>query len=59
MGIVELTRQNITEKSHSCMKSITQDMKYLQFLAFFALKHNGSGASRKYNKARSFIYFWY
>lgn len=40
------------------MKSITQDMKYRQSLVLFALKHGVSRASRKYNKARSYIYFW-
>ncbi len=40
------------------MKSITQDMKYRQSLVSFAHKHGVSRASRKYNKARSYIYFW-
>lgn len=40
------------------MKSITQDMKYRQSLVNFALKYGVSRASRKYNKARSYIYFW-
>lgn len=40
------------------MKSITQDMKYRQSLVLFALKHGVSHASRKYNKTRSYIYFW-
>lgn len=40
------------------MKSITQDMKYRQSLMNYAEKHGVSKASRKYNKARSYIYFW-
>ena len=40
------------------MNKITQDMKYRQSLMNYALKHGVSKASRKYDKARSFIYFW-
>ena len=40
------------------MKSITQDMKYRQSLINYAQKHGVSRTSRKYNKARSYIYFW-
>ncbi len=40
------------------MKSITQDMKYRQSLIKYAEKYGVSKASRKYNKARSYIYFW-
>ena len=40
------------------MNTITQDMKYRQSLACFAMKHGVSRASRKYNKTRSYIYFW-
>ena len=40
------------------MNTITQDMKYRHSLIRFALKHGVSKASRKYNRARSFIYFW-
>ena len=40
------------------MASITQDMKYKQSLMKYAAAHGVSKASRKYNKARSFIYFW-
>ena len=36
-------------------KSITQDMAYRQFLMRYAEKY---GVSRKYNKSRSYIYFW-
>jgi transposase len=40
------------------MNSITQDMKYRQSLINYAEKHGVSKASKKYNKARSYIYFW-
>ena len=40
------------------MKSITQNMKYLQSLMKYAEKNGVSAASRKYNRSRSFIYFW-
>lgn len=40
------------------MNSITQDMKYRQSLINYAEKYGVSQASRKYNKARSYIYFW-
>ena len=40
------------------MNSITQDMKYRQSLICYAEKIGVSRASRKYNKSRSYIYFW-
>lgn len=40
------------------MKSITQDMRYRQSLLEYARKYGVSRASRKYNKNRSYIYFW-
>ena len=39
-------------------KSITQDMAYRQSLMKYAEKYGVSQASRKYNKGRSYIYFW-
>ena len=39
-------------------KSITQDMSYQQSLMKYAEKYGVSRASRKYNKSRSYIYFW-
>ncbi|MBQ7491402.1 MAG: transposase family protein [Clostridia bacterium] len=38
--------------------SITQDMAYRQSLMKFAQKYGVSRASRKYNRSRSYIYFW-
>ena len=40
------------------MNSITQDMKYRHSLLTYAQKYGVSRASRKYNKSRSYIYFW-
>jgi len=40
------------------MKNITQDMRYRQSLMKYAEKYGVSRASRKYNKSRSYIYFW-
>ena len=40
------------------MNSITQDMRYKQSLMEYALKNGVKKASRKYNRARSYIYFW-
>lgn len=39
-------------------KSITQDMAYRQSLMKYAEKYGVSSASRKYNRSRSYIYFW-
>lgn len=38
--------------------SITQDMKYRQSLMKYTEKYSVGRASRKYNKSRSYIYFW-
>ena len=40
------------------MNCVTQDMRYRQSLLNYAEKHGVSKASRKYNKCRSYIYFW-
>ena len=39
-------------------KSITQDMAYRRSLMKYAEKYGVSRASRKYNRSRSYIYFW-
>ncbi len=39
-------------------KSITQDMAYRQSLMKYTENYGVSPASRKYNKGRSYIYFW-
>lgn len=39
-------------------KSITQDMAYRQSLMKYAENYGVGRASRKYNRARSYIYFW-
>ena len=40
------------------MNSITQEMKFRQSLMKFTEKHGVAKASRKYDKCRSYIYFW-
>jgi transposase len=40
------------------MNSVTQEMKYRQSLIRYAEKFGVSRAGRKYNKSRSYIYFW-
>jgi len=40
------------------MNSITQDMRYKQSLINFAKNNGVAKAARKYNKSRSYIYFW-
>ena len=40
------------------MNSITQDMKFRYSLMRYAQKFGVARASRKYNKAKSYIYFW-
>ena len=40
------------------MNTVTQDMKYRQSLMNYTAKYGVSRASRKYNKGRSYIYFW-
>ena len=40
------------------MNSITQNMRYRQSLMKYSEKYGVSKASRKYNKSRSYIYFW-
>ncbi len=39
-------------------KNITQDMAYRQSLMQYTAKYGVSRASRKYNRSRSYIYFW-
>ena len=40
------------------MNTVTQDMKYRQSLMNYAKKYGVARASRKYNKGRSYVYFW-
>lgn len=40
------------------MNKITQEMKYRQSIIKFAFTYGVSKASRKYDKARSYVYFW-
>ena len=40
------------------MNSITQDARYRYSIMLYAEKYGVARASRKYNKSRSYIYFW-
>lgn len=56
--IVIALKQNNEEEPSPAMDKITQDMKYRHSLVKYALKEGVSKACRKYNRSRSFIYFW-
>ena len=53
-----LLLDNTNERNSFSMNSITQDMKYRQSVMEFARRHGVGKASRKLNRARSYIYFW-
>ena len=56
---MELQRQHQAErKTSSFMKSVAYEVAYRQSLVKYAQKYGVSRASRKYNRARSTIYFW-
>ena len=57
-GIVELQHTNKPKGALPFMNSITQDMRYRQSLMEYTRKYGVARASRKYNKSRSYIYFW-
>ena len=40
------------------MTSITQNMRFRQSLMKYAQRFGVARASRKYNKSKSYIYFW-
>jgi transposase InsO family protein len=44
--------------NHNLLWIITQDMKYRYSLVQYALSQGVAKAARKYNKGRSYIYFW-
>lgn len=46
------------EEPDPAMNTITQEMKYRQSIVKYALANGVKRASRKYNKCRSYIYFW-
>jgi hypothetical protein len=56
--MIELQQNQPKGSARSHMKSVTQDMRYRQSLLEYARKNGVSRASRKYNKSRSYIYFW-
>lgn len=53
-----MLHNKFNERNSLSMSTIIQDMRYRQSLLGFALRHGVSKESRKYNKARSYIYFW-
>ena len=57
---VEVADNNVTRGGHILFmsKSITQEMAYRQSLMKYAEKYGINRASQKYNKSRSYIYFW-
>jgi len=56
--IVIVLNKTRWRKPRPAMDKITQDMKYRYSLVNYALREGVSKASRKYNKGRSYIYFW-
>ena len=40
------------------MSTVTQNMRYLQSLIKYSYNHGVGAAARRFNRARSFIYFW-
>ncbi len=56
--IVIVLNKTKWRKPRPAMDKITQDMKYRYSLVNYALSEGVSKASRKYNKGRSYIYFW-
>ena len=56
--MIELQQNQPKGSARSHMHSVTQDMRYRQSLLEYARKNGVSRASRKYNKSRSYIYFW-
>ena len=56
---VELRHNSLTKGGHFLHEQdIIQDMAYRQFLMKYTEKCVIRRASRKYNKSRSYIYFW-
>ena len=56
--IVIALKQSNKGEPQPAMDKITQDMKYRHSIVKYALSQGVSKASRKYNKSRSYIYFW-
>ncbi|MEA4811799.1 MAG: hypothetical protein VB108_04440 [Anaerolineaceae bacterium] len=56
--IVIALNKNKRKGPPPAMDKITQSMKYRYALVQYALKHGVRAASRRYEKGRSYIYFW-
>ena len=57
-GIVEIATNNSQKERSFFMERITQDMRFRQSLMRYAEKYGVTRASRRYDKAPSYIYFW-
>lgn len=56
--IVIAPNKTVSEETRPAMEKITQSMKYRESLVKHAQSKEVSQAGRKYDKSRSFIYFW-
>jgi hypothetical protein len=56
--IVIAPNKTVREEPQPAMEKITQNMRYRESLVKYAKSKGVSIASRKYNKSRSYIYFW-
>ena len=56
--IVIAPNKTVSEEPQPAMEKITQSMKYRESLVKYAQSKGVSQASRKYDKSRSYIYFW-
>lgn len=57
-GIVKLQDKSKKKDDSNLMNGITQDMKFRYSLMRYAEKFGIAKACRKYNKAKSYVYFW-
>ena len=58
IGVADNSHRRWAISFMSMSRNITQDITYRQFLMRYVEKCVVSRASRKYNKSRSYIYFW-
>ena len=56
--IVIAPNKTVSDEPQPAMEKITQSMKYRESLVKYAQSKGVSQASRKYDKSRSYIYFW-
>ena len=58
LGYYRISKKTNRKEHPSMINSITQNMRYRQSLISYSQKYGVSRAARKYNKSRSYIYFW-